>query len=201
MKKLIYLFLTLLTVACSIDNSGNDTSSATPSLGSFYEGGVVFYIFRPGDAGYVSGETHGLIAAVEDQSTQKQWYNGSNGSGVTTGATYIGLGTGSANTDIIISAHGGAQTSYAAGLARAYNGGGYSDWYLPSKDELDKMYFYRSTINTTAASNGGSSFISAYYWSSSEYGSSTAWLQSFPDGNQNNLYKSSSLAVRAVRAF
>ena len=61
-------------------------------IGDFYGGGVVFYIFESGDTGYVAGETHGLIAAVQDQSSGIRWYNGIN---VTTGATGTAIGTGS----------------------------------------------------------------------------------------------------------
>ena len=107
------------------------------SVGDFLQGGVVFYIFVDGDTGYVAGETHGLIAAVQDQSSGIRWYNGIN---VTTGATGTAIGTGSANTDAIINVQGPTETSYAAGLARAYTGGGHIDWFLPSKDELNKMY-------------------------------------------------------------
>ena len=168
------------------------------SVGDFYQGGVVFYIFESGDTGYIAGETHGLIAAVADQSSGIRWYNGSN---TTTGASATTIGTGSANTDAIIAAQGATETSYAAGLARAYSGGGYTDWFLPSKDELNKMYLNRATINTTAASNGGSNFANADYWSSTESDLNSAWLQNFANGYQNNYNKYNTKSVRAVRAF
>ena len=38
-------------------------------LGANYGGGIVIYLFTSGDAGYVSGETHGLIAATQNQVT------------------------------------------------------------------------------------------------------------------------------------
>ena len=113
---------------------------APPAIGDFHGGGVVFLLFAEGDIGYVAGETHGLIAAVADQSSGIRWYNGSY---VTTGATGTAIGTGATNTDAIISVQGPTETSYAAGLARAYTGGGYTDWFLPSKDELNKMYLNR----------------------------------------------------------
>ena len=168
------------------------------SVGDFYQGGVVFYIFESGDTGYIAGETHGLIAAVADQSSGIRWYNGSN---TTTGASATTIGTGSANTDAIIAAQGATETSYAAGLARAYSGGGYTDWFLPSKDELNKMYLNRATINTTAASNGGSNFANADYWSSTEYDYNLAWEQYFFNGYQNYYNKYYTDIVRAVRAF
>ena len=154
---------------------GGDVNDPT-QVGDFYQGGVIFYLFVDGEAGYVAGETHGLIAAVADQSSGIRWYNGTY---VTTGATGTAIGTGSANTDTIINVQGATETSYAAGLARAYTGGGYIDWFLPSKDELNKMYLNKATINTTAAANSGSDFIANNYWSSTEYDSNTAWVQYF----------------------
>ncbi|MDB4174831.1 DUF1566 domain-containing protein [Flavobacteriaceae bacterium] len=171
-----------------------------PAVGVFYGGGVVFHIFEDGDTGYVEGETHGLIAAIEDQSSGIQWYNGSN---VTTGATGTAIGTGSANTDAIINVQGATDTSYAAGLARAYAGGGYTDWFLPSKDELNKMYQNKSTIDAAATPNGGSSFPLSSYWSSTEYNSSTSFRQRFENGSTGiiNEDKYNANSVRAVRAF
>ena len=143
-----------------------------------------------------------MIAAVEDQSADIRWHNGSS---VTTGATATDLGTGSANTDAIILVQGETETSYAAGLARAYTGGGYTDWFLPSKAELNKMWLERETINTTASANGGSNFSNNWYWSSTEHGSNItypyAWIQHLSDGETQVLDKSYSVRVRAVRAF
>ena len=163
-------------------------------VGDFHQGGVVFHIFA---GGYVEGEIHGLIAAVQDLPSGIGWYNGSY---VTTGATATALGTGSANTDAIISAQG-ATENYAAALARAYTGGGYTDWFLPSKDELNKMYLNRAAINTTAAVNGGSDFSTNYYWSSTEADSSVAFIQDFSNGDQFILDKQFGYFVRAIRAF
>ena len=177
------------------------SNSITPrqaQVGDFYQGGVVFYILQSGDTGYIAGETHGLIAAVQDQSSGIRWDNGSY---VTTGATGTAIGTGSANTTAIISAQGATETSYAAGLAGAYTGGGYTDWFLPSKDELNKMYLNKATINTTAAANSGSDFTTDVYWSSTEYVLYGAWGQGFVDGGQGNVYKNYPIRVRAVRAF
>ena len=139
-----------------------------------------------------------MIAAVQDQSSGIQWYNDSY---VTTGATGTAIGTGSANTDAIISVQGPTETSYAAGLARAYTGGGYTDWFLPSKDELNKMYLNRATINTTAAANSGSDFSTNYYWSSTELGLNYAWFRYFDYGGQFSYNKYNAYDVRAVRAF
>jgi len=168
------------------------------AVGDFYQGGVVFHLFEDGETGYVSGETHGLIAAVQDQSSFIRWYNGSY---VTTRALRTALGTGATNTTTIISVQGATETSYAAGLARAYTGGGYTDWFLPSKDELNKMYLNRATINTTAASNSGSDFGNSFYWSSTEYDDLNAWMRNLFNGDQSPSRKKFAKPVRAVRAF
>jgi hypothetical protein len=159
-------------------------------VGSFYGGGVVFWV-DPSD------NRHGLIAAVADQSSGIQWSDGVG----TIEASGIAVGTGSFNTDAIVNKYTLTGTDFAAGLARDYNGGGYTDWFLPSKDELNQMYTNKETINTTASANGGSNFPISTYWSSTEYGFNVAWLQGFGDGNQSATNKSNTFNVRAVRAF
>ena len=179
------------TVTFSITNVGE--------VGDFYQGGVVFHLFEDGETGYIAGETHGLIAAVADQSSPIgiRWYNGSYGD---LGITATAIGTGAANTTAIISAQG-TETSHAAGAAGSYTVGSYTDWFLPSKDELNQMYTLKATINTTASANGGSNFSNNYYWSSTERGWQNAWFQYFGNGNQDWWSKEFTELVRAIRAF
>lgn len=159
------------------------------SIGDVYQGGKIAYILVSGDPGYDANVQHGLIAAITDQSTGIQWYNGNS---TTTAATGTALGTGLQNTNVIITNQGATATNYAAGLARAYDGVTYNDWYLPSKDELYKLYLNRAAI-------GG--FINSAYWSSSEYDSTIAYFFSFDGGYAGGGIKSFSNRVRAVRAF
>ena len=170
-------------------------AAALPQLaiGQAALGGTIAYILVSGDPGYDATVQHGLVAATADQSTGIQWYNGSN---TTTGASGTSIGTGLANTNAIISNQGSPATSYAAGLARAHNGGGYTDWFLPSKDELNKLYINRVAI-------GG--FANSFYWSSSEFDINSARAQnlgnSFQSGLQGGNAKGTGNYVRAVRAF
>ena len=140
-----------------------------------------------GNTGYDANVQHGLIAATSDQSTGIQWYNGV----FTTGATGTAIGTGLSNTNAIIASQG---TSYVAGLARAYTGGGYTDWYLPSKDELAKLYAMK-LLGFGGFADG------PRYWSSTEKDKDSAWYQYFDIGGQYANYKTNIGNVRAIRSF
>jgi len=168
------------------------TASAVPSvtIGSNYGGGIVAYIFQNGDPGYVAGQTHGLIVASADQSAGTIWWNGSF---ILTNASGTALGTGLTNTNTIISAQGNTG-NYAAKLCRDYNGGGFTDWFLPSKDELNKICDNRATI-------GG--FGNYYYWTSSEVDLYEIYWQKLGDATTGTGPKSTDniLHVRAIRSF
>ena len=162
------------------------------AIGDSYGGGIVAYIYQNGDPGYSSSNISVLIAASVDQGTSR-WYNGSD---ISTGATATSLGSGSANTTAIITSQGAISTSYAAGKARAYSDGTYTDWYLPSQDELNKLYLNRSTI-------GGFASNKNYFWTSTESSAGTAKMQNFLSGGAiTDFAKSASGGyIRAVRTM
>ena len=115
------------------------------------------------------------------------------------GADGTAIGTGSQNTADILA--GCSETNIAAYLCDTLTLGGYNDWFLPSKDELNKLYENIGQGNALGLGNVGG-FANYYYWSSAENDGSSAWLQSFSNGFQKDDYSKLNLFnVRAVRAF
>lgn len=149
-------------------------------VGENYFGGVIFYLDDTGE--------HGLVCAPVDQSTGIIWYNGSY---VLTNASATSVGTGAANTAAIVAIQGTGE--YAAQLCNDLDLNGYSDWFLPSKDELNLMYDYLT--------HGEYGY--AVYWSSSEGDLYNAWkLGVQTGGGDSNYYdKFGAYPVRAARAF
>ena len=112
--------------------------------------------------------------------------------------TGTAIGTGKTNTQLLVDAmgaeayssrSGSGKTAYYAAklcddLTYTYKGVTYSDWFLPSKDELNLMY-------TQLKANGMGFFSNAYYWSSSESSNyaSDAWAQAFYNGDQTPVWR------------
>jgi streptogramin lyase len=182
------------------------TSEGPKTLGQVYGGGIVFYILQPNDFGYDANVQHGLIVSFTNQSDGIRWNNGTNFRVGTSG----GIGTGRANTDAIIAGQGGSSTSYAAGLARAYTGGGYTDWYLGSSSEMLKLSgswdgqsygsgicllcSYLSPITPFTS-------MSNQYWTSTEADESLVFRQTVGNPAQYYELKSDLKPVRAIRSF
>jgi len=157
---------------------GNQIELIVPGIGSFYEGGIIFYL----DA---SGE-HGLVAASSDQNvTLVEWDNGYHSA---VGATGLYIGTGERNTNTIIESLGNG--NYAARLCFDLSLNDYSDWYLPSAYELNEIFKNKTAI-------GG---FEGLYWSSSEYDYFNAYY-SFEYGQIGWGGKPNPCKVRAIRAF
>ena len=129
-----------------------------------------------------------------------------------TALDYLGLGTGRAATAAIVARHnagGVAKTEYAAGIADAYTTATASDWFLPSRDELNEVCKFARNTDQVAGADivcaGGAlrdGFSTAgYYWSSSEIDDYAAWDHNFEPNIQSSSSKVKSFPVRPVRAF
>ncbi len=72
-------------------------------------------------------------------------------------------------------------------------GQAFTDWRLPTKNELNILYEQRLVVGNLA---------NDYYWASTSSDSSNgAWVQSFSSGYQNIFSKNHAVRVRAIRAF
>ncbi|MDC0909447.1 hypothetical protein OAQ21_04935 [Flavobacteriales bacterium] len=151
------------------------------AIGDTYQGGIIFYL---------DGNGGGLIAAPSNQSNGSEW--GCYGT-LISGADGTAIGTGNQNT---IDIEAGCTTpGIAADICANLTLGGYNDWFLPSKDELNEMY-----LNLHQQGLGG--FANYPYWSSTQLLNYWAWFQDFANGYQGDISKNDiNLSVRAVRAI
>ena len=157
------------------------TTSAVLITGINYAGGIIFYLDSTG--------MHGLICANNDQSIMASW--GCPNIQIT-GADGTAIGTGLQNTLDII---GNCTTAgIAANICDSLILNGYSDWFLPSKEELKLMYANLKII-------GVGSFSNTPYWSSTEMTGAFAWEVIFNGGFAQGTGKNNFASVRAVRAF
>ena len=98
--------------------------------------------------------------------------------GTFVGANGVSIGTGAQNT---INIEANCTTpGTAADVCANLTLGGYSDWFLPSKDELEEMYYsisWGSPLGNIGSFPGslGPSAVGDYYWSSTESSADYAW--------------------------
>jgi hypothetical protein len=207
MKKLLYTFLAVSIIfsACEEDtplpapNTNNNSNNTNLSIGDYHQGGVIFYL---------SGNGGGLICDIADIAStlnQVEWgcVNDS-----LAGAASTSIGGGFSNTTDII--NGCNEVGYAAEICYNLTKAGYSDWYLPSKDELNEMYINKTIINATSISNGGYALNISddedEYWSSTQGHQEEGFggyglIQRFGDGHQKTYWKSNLCCARAIRSF
>jgi len=186
----------VITATVAVNNSGaienlTVTINVTDvnEIGEYKFGGVIFWVNPDG--------TEGLVCAITDQSSGIQWYNG-----LSLNTTALGkvIGTGQANTTAIIDSQG--MGSYAAKLCDDLTLNGFSDWFLPSIDELKEMRINKSIIDATSVANSGTAIEATRYWSSTEYSESlqAAEAVSFTSSSATFIeFKSNNHKVRAIR--
>ena len=173
---------------------GNQISFTTISpftIGQSYGGGTIVYIDSSG--------IHGLIMTPSRISTGGMYW--SNGDNSAVGITKSSIGSGMSNTNAIIS-HIGNTGTYPAKLCADLVLNGYSDWYLPSKNELEQLHINSASLDLASYSSilmlwssTESEFNSnqAYrsYWNSSE-----SWIRT-----ANKYAPFTTYGVVAFRSF
>lgn len=176
-----------LLVSITLDTSSIMIGEAAYSGKTGPGGGKVFYYKSTGFTMTDSGEVcHYLEAApVSDNIGHLIWSN----SYKDIEGTELEIGTGRKNTALILAADPSAP---AAKACKDYSGGGKTDWFLPSRDELDMLYICKNYVG----------YMGSDYWSSSQELWYSAWHQRFSDGSQfNGDDKNNTFVVRAIRAF
>ena len=167
-------------------------------------GGVVFYVQASGGT-FACGATLASTCKYLE-AAPANWLTGTTGDPVRTWATGTGnqaaavsgalgtaIGLGYKNSLAIVAQTGNVAATSAAVEARVYQGNSKTDWHLPSKDELNKLYLNQARV-------GG--FSANYYWSSSEANATGGRAQDFVSGGQTGYSKDNSNPnVRPVRAF
>ncbi len=178
-------------------------------------GGVVFYVHASGTfaCGPTRSSTCTYLEAAPDNwngaggDPQRAW-SGNTGSALLGTSREIGYGY--QNTIAAVAQDSGGSTAdRAVTLADSYVNNGKSDWYLPSRDELNELCKYartQSTGNTadSCASTGTlrSGFGSSTYWSSNQAANNgEVFIRSFGNGASGDNSKANSYRVRPIRAF
>jgi len=152
-------------------------------------GGKIFYYSANGFTMTDTGEICHYFEAAPDNisSTKVAWTSQGNISSVDTALV---IGSGRNNTAIILAADVFAP---AVKACYEYSNNGKTDWFLPSKDELNRLYINRAYVGNLGTLN---------YWSSSQSNSSGAYYSMFRDGYQGSFGKYAENGyVRAIRAF
>ncbi len=189
-KKIAIFALVIILSGCATNSATKPLpSGAAPAyaIGDIGPAGGKIFI-TPSTSGNSTGKY--FEAALADLSDQWEWC-----SDITNllGASGMAIGTGAANTaEMLLTCTSGAAFSADAYVSPTYNSTTYSDWFLPSKAELNQLYSNRTTI-------GG--FTTGSYWSSSELDAEHAWRQYFRFRYQYDEAKNDPDRVRPVRAF
>lgn len=166
------------------------TSGGGGNIGKLLGGGIVVAEWNE------SGVAKALVASLTDLSVGLQWslpaYQ------TTSTFSSASPSNGVSNTNgIITQTTAPADVTYAAGLARLHNGGGFTDWYLPAIFELALCYNSAAIVNKVLGDVNG--FILSSYWSSTEYSSNNAFYFNFFSNASANTGKGNTWYVRAVR--
>ena len=195
-----------------INNLGYYTNypSSALTVNDYYEGGILGYIFQPGQPRYVSGQTHGIIVDINNYGTK-----GQDGGG--TGYTWGCVGTVSGLAEVVGSGYTNQQTiltylnancpltlsGSAFNFATGQTTNGYTDWFVPNYVE------FNSVVSGTAAINlvnytGWTVYVSSRQESANIYRTSIADVSRpptyIPAGSFND-WKDGSFGTHNVKLF
>ena len=160
-------------------------------IGALIGGGIVVGVFVEG------GVNKALVASLTNL-TPSIPYTITAYQAIAIGATARSFSDGLTNTNAIIAQTLlPATTAYAAGRARLFADGGFSDWYLPALWELNMLYNSSTVVNRVLGATNG--MLNMIYWSSTEAAANSSSVLIMSDSSQYNNSKAGNLSVRAVR--
>lgn len=158
-----------------------DNTLVLPKLGMYHAlaGGIVIYLNASG--------IHGIAAATVDLGSMIPWgcYNTD-----IPGAQFSAVGTGQSNTNAILASC--TTAGIGAQLCNDFVHNGFSDWYMPSIDEVSLMYALRDSLPALGVGR---------FWSSTQVNATQAQILDFTTGQILFMPPSSGRYVRAVRSF
>lgn len=202
-----YTWITIPTNCGSSPSPGSACSGGAIFAGALSPGatsgsGTDLYMTTPGGCNDSPSPT---CSGATD--TVRKYWNGTSGGFVDIPAlvnytTTAGVGNGSSNRDTnygssntsAIVVHASIDVDSAAEWCQDLVYGGYSDWYLPNRYELNMLY-------TNRASLSGIDVTGNSYWSSTERDGWESWRQRFHTGTQGTQTKFNNYLVRCVRRF
>lgn len=179
-------------------------------VGDAYDKGVIFYVDKEARKALVVSLTEGATGSYASWGEIGQ--NISNAGNITDGKQ---------NSDAIIS----AQVIKPAIVSSQYNDydkqninlppdtakraahwcyefreSGKSDWFLPAREQLKKLYAAKDIVNQTLTGISEATILgNGYYWSSTQANEKEAWYIFFDNGETNLGLKSTHANVRPIR--
>ncbi len=191
-----------ITVNYAVGNTGPAGGIVFYDKGS-YSDGWRYLEAAPADLRLISETTPSVDSSADGYSSGTTGivfgYYRLDGTTNTAVGTETAIGTGASNTESLVDAMGEAAYTdssttpyYAARMCSELSYGSYSDWFLPSKDELAEMYDLRTTIGN---------FTDQTYWSSSEESALKCYEHNFDNNVREGGARSAGFRVRPIRAF
>lgn len=172
-NKKYFLFACLMVFfACKKDDKQVTPPTPVATIGEYYQGGLVVYLTPDGQ--------HGLIITDFDVDTC-EWSNGPmtytppsfNDYTNSYGIMDSEIGAGKFNTQIIIDTFGSNGVDYAAKVCSDLVHDGYSDWFLPSREEIRQAYLSGVFPTDGVILDQGSE--PGYFWTSNGGESGGGW--------------------------
>lgn len=194
MKKILLAILAFSLLvginSCSKENLSPNKATSF-KVGDVGRGGGVVFMVDTVSKTYFEAAPSGWVGFGKNETLsdpQAAW--GCPGSSI---STFVNIDSGMYNTTNIV--NGCVDTNTAATLCYNFEYNGKTDWFLPSKLELDILYQNRYLPGINLTLDNGSR-----YWSSTQIGIYQSYTERFDNGNQEtNQNKGNLCFVRPIR--